>query len=451
MTTAATGVAPVLATRTQPCRAYARRLQEHITQHTAAVGVVGLGYVGLPMALAFAGQGFQVAGIDLDEGKVQRLERGESSLLDIEAEQVGAQVSAGGFVPTTGYDVIRDLDAVLVCLPTPYNRNKQPDLSYVLSGAERIAEVLQPGQLIVLESTTYPGTTQEVFAPVLERSGLTAGEEFFLAFSPERIDPGNTRFGICNTPRLVGGITPESTELARLLYSHVADEVVAVSSPKEAEMAKLIENTFRHVNIALANEMAVLCDRMDIDVWEALDAAATKPYGFMPFYPGPGVGGHCIPIDPCYLSWKAREFEAPTRFIELANEINSAMPNYVVGKVVDALNDEGKSLQGARILVLGVAYKRDIEDVRESPALRIMERLRAKGAQVSYHDPHVPHFDGHQSVPLDIDALRETDCAVLVTDHQALDLGLVTQHCRLAVDTRNALRGHRGPCRVVRL
>lgn len=451
MTTAATGVAPAFATRTQPRRAYARRLQERIIQHTAAVGVVGLGYVGLPITLAFASEGFHVAGIDLDEDKVQRLARGESSLLEVDAEEVSAQVSVGRFVPTTGYEVIRELDTVLVCLPTPYNRNKQPDLSYVLSGAERIAEVLQPGQLIVLESTTYPGTTQEVLAPVLERSGLTAGEEFFLAFSPERIDPGNTRFGIRNTPRLVGGITPESTELARLLYSQVADQVVTVSSPKEAEMAKLIENTFRHVNIALANEMALLCDRMGIDVWEALDAAATKPYGFMPFYPGPGVGGHCIPIDPCYLSWKAREFEAPARFIELANEVNAAMPDHVVGKVVDALNDEGKSLQGARILVLGIAYKRDIEDVRESPALRIMDRLGAKGAEVRYHDPHVPRFGEQQSVPLDIDALRETDCAVLVTDHKALDLDLVIQHCRLVVDTRNALRGRRGPCRVVRL
>jgi UDP-N-acetyl-D-glucosamine dehydrogenase len=451
MATIPAATAAPAATGTQPRRAYARRLQERITEHTAAVGVLGLGYVGLPTALAFAREGFRVTGIDTDEARIARLARGESPLLDIASDEVEAQVSAGRLFPTSECDPIRELDAILICLPTPTNRNKQPDLGFVLAGAEQIASLLQPGQLVVLESTTYPGTTEEVLAPVLEQSGLAAGEEFFLAFSPERIDPGNQRFHIGNTPRLVGGITPESTELARLLYSQVSDTVVAVSSPKEAEMAKLIENTFRHVNIALANEIALLCDRMGINVWEAIDAAATKPYGFMPFYPGPGVGGHCIPIDPCYLSWKAREFEVSARFIELANEINGAMPERVVAKVTDALNDEGKSLHGARILVLGVAYKRDIEDVRESPAVRIMERLAAKGAEVRYHDPHVPRFDGLASVPLDIDLLRETDCALLITDHRALDLDLVVQHCRLAVDTRNALAGHRGACRVVRL
>jgi UDP-N-acetyl-D-glucosamine dehydrogenase len=451
MSTVPTGVAPPLTLRTQPRRAYARRLQERIVQRTATVGVLGLGYVGLPVALAFAREGLRVTGIDLDADKVRTLAQGRSPLLDVANEEIEDQVAAGRFTPTLDYDVVRDLDAVILCLPTPCHRNKEPDLSYLLAGAEQIAEFLQPGQLIVLESTTYPGTTEEVLAPVLERSGLTAGEEFFLAFSPERIDPGNTRFRIGNTPRLVGGITPESTELARLLYSQVTDEVVTVSSPKVAEMAKLIENTFRHVNIALANEMALLCDRMEIDVWQAIDAAATKPYGFMPFYPGPGVGGHCIPIDPCYLSWKAREFEAPARFIELANEISASMPDHVVGKVVDALNDEGKSVQGARILVLGVAYKRDIEDVRESPGLRIIDRLRGKGAEVWYHDPHVPHLGDDDSCPLDIDLLREIDCAVLVTDHRALDLDLVVQHCRLAVDTRNVLRGRAGPCRVLRI
>lgn len=451
MTTVSTGVAAPLGLRTQPCRAYARRLQERIAQRTAGLGVLGLGYVGLPVALAFAREGFRVAGIDLDADKVAVLAEGRSPLLDVASEEVEGQVAAGRFAPTDSHDVIRELDAVMVCLPTPCHRNKQPDLSYVLSGAEQIAEVLQPGQLIILESTTYPGTTEEVLAPVLEQSGLTAGDDFFLAFSPERIDPGNPRFGIRNTPRLVGGITPESTELAQLLYSQVTDRVVTASSPKVAEMAKLIENTFRHVNIALANEMALLCSRMDIDVWEAIDAAATKPYGFMPFYPGPGVGGHCIPIDPCYLSWKAREFEAPARFIELANEISGSMPDYVIGKIVDALNDEGRSVHGARILLLGVAYKRDIEDVRESPALRIMHHLRGKGAHVRYHDPHVPHLGDDDSSPLDIDTLRETDCAVLVTDHSALDLNFIVKHSRLVVDTRNALRGRNGSCRVVRL
>ena len=419
----------------------AEHLRLAILDHTAKLAVVGLGYVGLPLAVEFANVGFLVSGLDLDQTRCRQLSAGESYIGDISANVVQALVREDKLRPTSDYQCIATSEVVLMCLPTPTHKNREPDLRYVTEGAQAMVPFLRPGQLVVLESTTYPGTTEEVLAPILAGSGLTPGQDLFLAYSPERIDPGNPRYGVRNTPRVVGGINPLSTELACTLYAQVVEQVIPVSSPREAEMAKLIENTFRHVNIALVNELAMLCDRMKINIWEAIEAAATKPFGFMPFRPGPGVGGHCIPIDPCYLSWKAREYDAPARFIELATEVNASMPEYVVGKVVDALNSRGKAVQGARVLVLGVAYKRDIADTRESPAIKIIDRLRGKGAKVSYHDPHVPELvvtsTMLRSVPLDVETLTSADCVVLATDHRAYPLDLIARHSRLLVDTRH--------------
>ena len=422
-------------------------LRQAILDHTARVVVVGLGYVGLPLAIEFASVGFEVVGLEADQTRCRRLQAGDSYVEDVTAEAVRGLVGEGKLQPTSDYSCIASAEIVLICLPTPTHKNREPDLTHITEGAQAMVPFLRVGQLVVLESTTYPGTTEEVLAPILAESGLEPGEDFYLAYSPERIDPGNAKFGVRNTPRVVGGINPISTTLACSLYAQVVERVVSVSSPREAEMAKLIENTFRHVNIALVNELAMLCDRMKINIWEAIAAAATKPFGFMPFHPGPGVGGHCIPIDPCYLSWKAREYDAPARFIELATEINASMPEYIVGKVVDTLNSRGKAVQGARVLILGVAYKRDIADTRESPALKIMERLRQKGAKVSYHDPHVPELvigaDLLRCVPLDVETLSNADCVVLTTDHRAYPLDLIARHSRLLVDTRHAFTDHK--------
>jgi UDP-N-acetyl-D-glucosamine dehydrogenase len=357
-------------------------------------------------------------------------------------------VRAGRFQPSADAGVLRDADVVVICVPTPYTKTKQPDLTCIYQAATMVVEHLHPGMLVVLESTTYPGTTQEVLQPLLEARGLVCGRDFELAYSPERVDPGNPRYTLANTPKIVSGVAEQAAELAELLYQHVAEAVVPVSTPRVAEMAKLMENTFRHVNIGLANEMAMLCGKLGIDIWEVIDAAATKPFGFMPFYPGPGVGGHCIPIDPYYFAWKVQEEESRARLIELAGDINDRMPDYVVEKVGDALNDRGKSLRGSKILVLGVAYKSNVGDVRESPALKVIQRLHRKGAEVQYHDPHVPVFQNGAgplySRALEERVVREADCVIILTAHEGLPYGMIAASASLIVDTRNALAPRRG-------
>ena len=420
-------------------------LSGKIKSKTARVGVVGLGYVGLPLALEFAKAGFETTGIDTDSSRVEKVNQAASYLTDVSDEDLRKAVGAGKLKAVTGYDCLRELDTVSICVPTPLRKTKEPDVSFVLAAAREIAARLRPGQLIVLESTTYPGTTEEAVQPLLEEGGLRAGEDFFLAFSPERVDPGNAQYKTGNIPKVVGGVTARCTEMAQLLYGQVVSSVVPVSSSRVAETVKLLENTFRSVNIALVNELAVICHRLGIDVWEVIDAAATKPFGFMPFYPGPGLGGHCIPIDPHYLSWKARLADAEPRFIDLAGEINRQMPRHVVERVADALNQREKSVRGARILVLGAAYKKDISDSRESPARDIIAMLLEKGARVSYCDPHVPSLDIDgtrlEAVEFGKQALRESDCAVIVTDHSAFDYRLVVDEAPLVLDTRNSTRG----------
>jgi UDP-N-acetyl-D-glucosamine dehydrogenase len=405
------------------------------------VGVVGLGYVGLPLAVAFAEAGVPVLGLDAVQSKVDAVNGGQSYIEDVPSERLAPLAASGMVRATTSWDALRWVEAILICLPTPLDEHREPDLSAVLGAAESLAQRLRPGQLVVLESTTYPGTTRDELAPVLERSGLRAGRDFHLAFSPERVDPGRTDWTTATTPKVVGGLTPACTRRAMELYSAACSSLVPVSSPEVAEMTKLLENIFRSVNIALVNELALLCDRMAIPVWEVIDAAGTKPFGFMPFRPGPGLGGHCIPIDPFYLTWKAREFDFHTEFIELAGKVNSQMPRFCVGKVVRALNSRRKALNGSRALVLGVAYKADVNDTRESPALRIIDLLEAEGAQVSYHDPHVPDLSTRnlRSVPLDAGILRDHDVAVVVTPHRAIDWELVAREAPLIVDLRNVV------------
>ncbi len=433
-----------------------QQLLERIAAREARVGIVGLGYVGLPLAVAFAQEGFHVLGVDVDATKVAALQRGESYVEDVPAAVLEPLVSAGLLRASTDYAILADADAISICVPTPLRKTKDPDISFIVDSTECIATYMPPGrgQLIVLESTTYPGTTDEIILPRLSRDGLEVGHDFFLAFSPERIDPGRTDYTVRTTPKVIGGTTPDCLELAVALYSTVVDHPVPVSSTATAEMVKLLENTFRAVNIGLVNEVALMCDRLGLNVWEVVGAAATKPYGFMPFYPGPGLGGHCIPIDPHYLSWKLRTLNYTARFIELAAEVNSHMPDYVVGKVGDALNSERKAVNGSRVLVLGVAYKRDVGDVRESPALDVIHLLRERGAEVSYHDPHVPavRFDGYAltSVELTDAALEEADCVVIVTDHRAFDWERIKQRAHLIVDTRNAIKSN-GGAKVVRL
>ncbi len=418
------------------------------------VGIIGLGYVGLPLAATFAEGGVSVIGFDVDRGKVEELKAGRSYIRHIPSErlkQILARESVsrgeGRFLPTADFSQLQLCDGVLICVPTPLSANRDPDLSYVESTAHTIAQHLHPGQLVVLESTTYPGTTDEVVREILEGSGLRVGVDFYLAFSPEREDPNNPTFRTRNIPKLVGGVTPACGEVAVALYASVLEKVVPVSSARVAEAAKLLENIYRCVNIALVNELKVLFDRMGIDVWEVIDAAATKPFGFTPFYPGPGLGGHCIPIDPFYLTWKARQYELTTRFIELAGEINHSMPAYVIGKLADALNEQQKSIKGARVLVLGVAYKKDLDDTRESPALRLIELLLQKGARVSYHDPYVPvlkrsrKYDFNMaSVPLTRDELERADAVVIATDHSVFDYEFIVAKSRLVIDTRNATK-----------
>ena len=420
-------------------------LLDRIRSRQARVGVIGLGYVGLPLAVEFARAGFSVMGFDVDAHKAAQINAGTSYIPDVPEADLKAVVAAGKLRATTDMHALGEMDAIDICVPTPLRKTKDPDLSYVVLAVEAVAATIRPGQLIILESTTYPGTTEEVVQPMLEEKGLEADVDFFLAFSPERVDPGNQRFTTQNIPKIVGGVGPASTEAASLLYGASVQTVVPVSSTRVAEMVKLLENTFRAVNIGLVNEIALMCHKMDIGVWEVIDAAKTKPFGFMPFYPGPGLGGHCIPIDPFYLSWKARQNGFECRFIELAGHINASMPHYVVERVGDALNSARKPVNGSRIHLVGVAYKRDVNDMRESPALDVLELLSKRGATLSYSDPFVPELQhgGHtlKSVDLPAALAARPDCAVICTDHSAFDYEALIASETLIVDTRNALKG----------
>lgn len=434
---AGTGV-PAAVQRTSAAADLRARIQEH----RAKVGIVGLGYVGLPLAVAFAEAGFEVLGFDVNPALAESLNQGVSHIADVSGDTVRPLVHGGKLTATADSARLSDVDTINICVPTPLSKTRDPDISYVAQATEAVAANLRRGQLVILESTTYPGTTREVILPRLEATGLKAGEDFFVAFSPERIDPGNATYGIQNTPKVVGGLDDQSLQLATLLYQQAIETVVPVSSPEAAEMAKLLENTFRSVNIALANETLLMCDKLGLDAWEVIDAAATKPFGFMPFYPGPGIGGHCIPLDPFYLSWKMKTLNYRARFIELAGEINAEMPHYVVQKVTNALNEQGKSVKGANILILGVAYKPDIDDVRESPALDIICLLVERGANVSYSDPHVLSVAigdiRMTSVSLTANNLAAADCSVIVTNHKTFDYPWIAVNSQVLVDMRNS-------------
>jgi UDP-N-acetyl-D-glucosamine dehydrogenase len=425
---------------------HSEQLRQKIENRTAHTGVVGLGYVGLPLAVELAHAGFPVTGIDIDQAKVDALNRGESYIQDIPTAVLKPLVDSGLIKATTDFAAVAGLDTVNICVPTPLRKTKDPDMSYIVSSCASIAKHFHAGMLVILESTTYPGTTDELMLPMFERDDLKVGEHFFLCFSPERVDPGNEKFQTKNIPKVVGGITPACTEVGALFYRQCLDTVVPVGSTRVAEMVKLLENTFRMINIGLVNEIALMCDRMGINVWEVIDAAATKPFGYMPFYPGPGLGGHCIPIDPFYLSWKTKQAGIEARFIELAGYINGSMPHFVVDKIQNALNDHAKPLKGSRILILGVAYKRGIDDVRESPALDIIHLLGKRGAIVSYSDPFVPSLraDGVVGAMDSVDvekAAAEADCVVIVTDHKSFEYSKIVAGAKLIVDTRNALKG----------
>jgi UDP-N-acetyl-D-glucosamine dehydrogenase len=431
-------------------------LLEKIERRTARIGVIGLGYVGLPLAVEFARAGFHVVGYDVSERVVKQINEGHSHIADVPSSVVAALVKEKRLEATNDSTRLAELDAISIAVPTPLAKTRDPDMSYVVMATETVARAARPGQLIVLESTTYPGTTRELLQPAMESRGFVVGRDVFLAFSPERVDPGNERWTTKNTPKVVGGITAACTEVATALYRACIDTVVPVSSPEAAELTKLLENTFRSVNIAMVNEMAIVCDKLGVNVWEVIDAAATKPFGFMRFTPGPGIGGHCIPLDPHYLAWKMRTLNYKTRFIDLASEINSQMPPYVVEKVASALNDERKAVNGSRVLIIGLAYKRDIDDVRESPALDVIRLLEELGADVVYHDPYVPSFheDGvrHDSVALTDDELKRSDAVVIVTDHTSIDYQRLVNRSSLIVDTRNATeRTTPGRARIVSL
>jgi len=429
-------------------------LLNRLSSREAKIGIVGLGYVGLPLAVEFAEAGFSVVGLDVTAEKVNLLNSGTSYIPDVPTEQIKRLVDSGKLCATTSYEDLRQADAISICVPTPLRKTKDPDMSYVIQAVEDIARISHTGLLVVLESTTYPGTTEEIIVPRLVNNGFRIGEDVFVAFSPERIDPGNVHYGVRNTPKVVGGVTPACTEAVKALYSTAVNTVVTVSSPTVAEMTKLLENTFRAVNIGLVNELALMCDRLGIDVWEVIDAAKTKPFGFMPFYPGPGLGGHCIPVDPHYLSWKLKTLNYTARFIELASEINTSMPLYVLDKIMNGLNDEGKAVRGSNVVVLGVAFKRNVDDVRESPALDVLSLLHEKGADVRYHDPYVPsvRLEGETSMtctPYSDALLENADCVVIITDHSNYDWQHVVDHSRLIVDTRNATAGKKGTVRII--
>lgn len=431
-------------------------LLQRFEDRSALIGVIGMGYVGLPLAVEFASAGFRVLGVDPLTHKVEQLNRGVSYIPDVPTARLGPLVEAGKLTASTDYAGLQEADAVLICVPTPLRKTKDPDMSFIYAATDSLAPYMHPDMVVVLESTTYPGTTDEVIVPrLVEKNGLIVGEDVFIAFSPERVDPGNPVYQTRNTPKVVGGVTPTCVEVVVKLYSAAIERVIPVSSPAAAEMVKLLENTFRSVNIGLVNEMAIMCDKLGVNVWEVIEAAASKPFGFMPFYPGPGLGGHCIPIDPLYLSWKLKSLNYNARFIELASEINTSMPVYVVNKVADALNDDGKAVRGSRIAVLGMAYKKDIDDVRESPALDIIHLLEEKGATVRYHDPYIPsvRLDDRtaQSEAMTPAWLAEADCVVWVTDHTQFDRQFILDNAKLVLDTRNATKGFTGKARVVGL
>ena len=428
-------------------------LQNKIKDHTAKVGIVGLGYVGLPLAVEFAQAGFEVVGIDIAQSKVDDLNNGISYIQDIPTETLRPLVESGKLRATSDYAAVADLDTINVCVPTPLGKTKDPDMSFIMNAAEQIAKNIKGVKLILLESTTYPGTTEEVLLPLLEKSGQKVGVDFFLCFSPERVDPGNPKYHTRNIPKVVGGITSTCTEMGALFYSQALETVIPVASSQVAEMVKLLENTFRMINIGLVNELAIMCDRMGINVWEVIDAAATKPFGFMPFYPGPGLGGHCIPIDPYYLSWKAKQSGIEARFIELAGQINGDMPHFAVQKVQNALNDVSKPLKGSHVHIVGVAYKRNIDDVRESPALDVMHLLQKRGATVTYSDPYVPSIRLENRIAEAEDLMlnaKKADCCVIITDHKDFDYDALLDAANLIVDTRNALKGRKST-KIVRL
>ncbi|HEX8734586.1 MAG TPA: nucleotide sugar dehydrogenase [Pyrinomonadaceae bacterium] len=427
------------------------QIKNLITEKTARIGVIGLGYVGLPLIVEFALKDFEGIGFEVDAKKAEAINNGESYIVDVTSENVKKCVDAGKLKATTDFSELEKCDVIIICVPTPLRKTKDPDMSYILAAGEQIQKYMRRGQLIILESTTYPGTTDEVLQPMFEEKGFKLDEDFLLAFSPERVDPGNPQFQTHNITKVVGGVGKDSTEVSALLYAQIVENVHAVSSARVAEACKLWENTFRAINIGMANEMAKVCNALGIDTWEVVRAAATKPFGFMPFYPGPGIGGHCIPLDPHYLSWKARQHGFDSRFITLAEEINSSMPKYVAGLVRDALNEQEKSVKGAKILILGVAYKKDIDDMRESPALSVIDLLRSRGAQVFYHDPFVPevHFDHAYTIgagdplynsELTEDLIESSDCVVICTEHSEVDYTKVCELSKVIVDTRNALK-----------
>lgn len=423
-------------------------LIDKVINKKAKIGVIGLGYVGLPLAVLFAQKGFKVFGIDIDKDRVKKAKTGQSYILDVAGRQLKEVTSKKGLQVTDNFSAVKKLDAIIICVPTPLKEKKEPDLSYIVSAVENIKRFMKKGQIIVLESTTYPGTTEEIILPLLESTGFKEGKDFYLAFSPERIDPANPRYKTENTPKVIGGISPKSTRMAKVLYSQVIRKVVSASSAKVAEMAKLLENTFRVVNIGLVNELMLLCDKLGIDIWEVIEVAKTKPYGYMPFYPGPGVGGHCIGIDPIYLSWKANGHGFKARFIELASYINSQMPHYVVERITRALNQHKKPLKGSKVLILGAAYKKDVKDLRESPAIEVISILQKAKAQVSYYDPYLPYLKidsiDLKSVRFSAANFRDKDCAVILTAHSNVDYEFVLKHSSLIVDTRNAFKTIKG-------
>ncbi len=429
-------------------------LRQRLLDKKAKIGVVGLGYVGLPLSMAFASKGYHVIGFDNNPQKVELLNQGKSYIQDVPTPEVTKNLEAKRFEAYPNFSKIKDCDVIVICVPTPLSKTKDPDMSYILQALEKVEASMRVGQLVILESTTYPGTTREVMLPQLEGAGkrilgrnFVVGKDFYLAFSPERVDPGNAKYNVYNTPKVVGGVTPQCGELASIFYSNVMDKVVQVSSPESAEMVKLLENTFRCVNIALVNEVAIMCEKLQVDCWEVIEAASTKPFGFMPFFPGPGLGGHCIPIDPTYLSWKLRSLNYTARFIDLANSINSSMPSFCVEKINQALNKQSKAINGSKILILGVAYKKDIDDLRESPALDVIHLLKGKGANVDYFDPYIPAIDWDHlemsSIELSPAKISQYDLVVITTDHSNVDYASVVKNARLVVDSRNALRDYK--------
>lgn len=436
------------------------QLKKLLLEKKAKVGVIGLGYVGLPLSMVFADAGFTVLGMDLSTSKVKSLSKGESYIPDVPSKDVAKHVKSKKFQAFANFDQLRNSNVIVICVPTPLSKTKDPDMSYIVSALDQIVKHLQPGQLVILESTTYPGTTREYMLPRIEEAGkenfgsFSCGKDFFLAFSPERVDPGNPKFNTYNTPKVVGGLTPECSELASIFYAQTVERVVKVSSPESAEMVKLLENTFRAVNIGLVNEVAIMCEKLKIDCWEVIEAASSKPFGFMPFYPGPGLGGHCIPIDPSYLSWKLRSLNYTARFIELATSINSSMPHFVCDKIALALNDDSKAVKGSKILIMGVAYKKDIDDMRESPALDVIHTLQQRGAIVDYYDPYVPEFEWEEmkmkSVTWSKDLSKKYDAVVITTDHSNIDYAALLKSSRRIIDTRNALKDFKDS-RIVKL